>query len=172
MNPTESRRRRGLILWWFLTALYAACIFVISSIPGDDLPQIGIGDKLVHALVFGGLAILTCRALRLQCPAWSVRAVGGLAVLATLAYGCVDEMHQGFVSGRQPELADALADGVGAALAGWGWKKATLWNWQRYLATCRGPDSNRHGRMVQRILSPLCLPFHHPGGKGDARRRS
>ena len=114
------------MLWWSLTAFYAACIFAISSIPGDDLPRIGIGDKLIHALVFGGLAILTCRALRLQCPAWSVSAVGSLAVLTTFAYGCVDEVHQGFVSGRQPELADALADGIGAALAIWGWKKAAL----------------------------------------------
>ncbi len=25
------------------------------------------------------------------------------------------------------------------------------------------PDSNRHGRNDRGILSPLCLPFHHPG---------
>jgi hypothetical protein len=28
---------------------------------------------------------------------------------------------------------------------------------------CRGRDSNPHGLLAQRILSPLCLPFHHPG---------
>ena len=29
-------------------------------------------------------------------------------------------------------------------------------------AWCPGPESNRHG-LRRRILSPLCLPFHHPG---------
>ncbi len=28
---------------------------------------------------------------------------------------------------------------------------------------CPEPDLNRHGRNVRGILSPLCLPFHHPG---------
>ena len=27
------------------------------------------------------------------------------------------------------------------------------------------PDLNRHGRNDRGILSPLCLPFHHPGLK-------
>ena len=28
---------------------------------------------------------------------------------------------------------------------------------------CPEPDLNRHGHNVRGILSPLCLPFHHPG---------
>ena len=27
-------------------------------------------------------------------------------------------------------------------------------------------DLNPHGRIGQRILSPSCLPFHHPGEEG------
>ena len=94
--------------------------------PGDALPHVGIGDKLLHALLFAGLAVFMCRALRLQYPTWTRRAIGGLAILATIAYGCLDEAHQGFVSGRQSEWADVLADGVGAAAASWGWSKARL----------------------------------------------
>lgn len=130
MDQTENRRNGGLVLRWVLTALYAAGIFAVSSIPGRDLPQVGMSDKLLHALLFAGLAVLMCRALRLQHPTWTRRAVGGLAVLATFAYGCLDEVHQTFVSGRQPELADALADGVGAAVASWGWHTAKRGNWQ------------------------------------------
>lgn len=126
MNQTDGGGNGNLILRWTAAALYAAGIFVVSSIPGNDLPRVGIGDKLLHALLFAGLAVLTCRALRLQYPAWTGRAVGGLAVLATFAYGCLDEAHQAFVSGRQSELADALADGVGAAVASWGWNQARL----------------------------------------------
>ena len=124
MRPHPGRSYGGLLARWALAVLYAAGIFAFSGIPGDDLPQVGIGDKLVHALVFAGLAVLTCRALRSQYPSWSGCAVAGLAVLVTFAYGCLDELHQGFVSGRRSEVADALANGVGAVAAGWGWRKA------------------------------------------------
>ena len=89
MSPTESRRNRRIIVRWALAVLYAAGISVVSSIPGDDLPQLMIGDKLVHALVFGGLAVLIYRSLRLQKPAWSRQAVVVFGVLATVAYGCL-----------------------------------------------------------------------------------
>ncbi|HSH41142.1 MAG TPA: VanZ family protein, partial [Arenicellales bacterium] len=36
----------------------------------------------------------------------------GLAVL----YGISDEWHQSFVPGREPDVLDVLADGVGAAV--------------------------------------------------------
>ncbi len=89
-----------------------------------------IGDKLVHALVFGGLAVLIYRSLRLQKPAWSRQAVVVFGVLATVAYGCLDEGHQSLVSERRAELADVAADGIGALLAGWGWNKAAkAWDW-------------------------------------------
>ena len=102
----------------------------MSSMPGDDLPRVGIGDKPLHALMYAGLALLTCRALRCQYPQWSGWAVCCLAVPTTFAYGCLDEVHQAWVSGRQSELGDALADGVGAALGSWGWNKAKLASWQ------------------------------------------
>ena len=124
MTPTECRRNSRNIIRWGLAILYAAGIFGVSSIPGDDLPQLKIGDKLVHALVFGSLAVLICRALKSQKPTWSHRSVVVMSVLATVAYGCFDEAHQSFVSERRAELADVVADGVGALLAGWGWNKA------------------------------------------------
>ena len=117
---------------WTLVILYAAGVFVVSGTPGHDLPRLKMSDKLVHALAFGGLALLICRALRLQKPAWSQRAVAVLSVLAAVAYGCLDEGHQSFVSGRRAELADVVADGVGALLAGWGWNQAAkAWDWLR-----------------------------------------
>lgn len=132
MSTNESRRIRRIILRWTLVILYAAGMFVVSSTPGNDLPRLKMSDKLVHALAFGGLALLICRALRLQKPAWSQPTVAVLGVLATVAYGCFDEGHQSFVSGRRAELADVVADGVGALLAGGGWNQATkAWDWLR-----------------------------------------
>lgn len=132
MSPTESHRNRNRIVRWTLVILYAAGIFAVSSIPGDGLPQLEIGDNLLHAIVFGGLAVLVCRALRLQKPAWSRRAVAGFGVLAVVVYGGLDEGHQAFVSERRSELSDVVADGLGAVLAGWGWNKAAAsWHWLR-----------------------------------------
>ena len=56
-------------------------------------------DCWLHTWVAGPLAV------------WTV--VAGL----TLAYGAVDEMHQSFVPGRHPSLADIGYDALGA-LAG------------------------------------------------------
>lgn len=132
MSPIEGRKNNRIIIRWGLAALYAAGIFLVSSVPGGDLPQLGIGDKLLHGLVFGGLAISICRALSLQKPGWSQGAVVILSVLATVAYGCLDEGHQSFVSERRAELSDVMTDGVGALLAGWGWNKAAKsYDWLR-----------------------------------------
>lgn len=132
MSPNENRRHRSIIVRWTLVILYTAGICVASSVPGNDLPQLKMSDKLLHALAFGGLTILICRALRLQKPAWSQRTVAVLGILATVAYGCFDESHQSFISERRAELSDLAADGVGALLAGWGWNKAaTPWDWLR-----------------------------------------
>ena len=132
MSPTESRKNRNVIVRWALVALYAAGIIAVSSIPGDDLPPLGMGDKLMHALAFGGLAVLVCRALSLQNPTWSPRRVVGIGVLAAVVYGCFDEGYQTFVSERRSELSDVVADGIGALLSGWGWSKAAKpWDWLR-----------------------------------------
>lgn len=132
MRPTESRKNRNVIVRWALVTLYAAGIIAVSGIPGDDLPQLGMGDKLMHALAFGGLAVLVCRALRLHNPTWSPRRVVGIGVLAVVVYGGFDEGYQTFVSERRSELSDVMADGIGALLAGWGWRKAAKpWDWLR-----------------------------------------
>ena len=129
MNPTENRR---ILVRWLAVFLYAAGIFVVSSVPGDDLPPLKMADKLLHAFTFAGLAVLLCRAARLQKPAWPLRVVVAVGVLATVAYGCLDEIHQSFVSGRRAELSDVVADGAGALLAAWGWNKAAKpWGWLR-----------------------------------------
>ena len=132
MNPADSRRNRNVVVRWALVTLYAAGIIAVSSTPGDDLPQLGMGDKLLHALAFGGLAVMVCRALSLQNPTWSPRRVAGIGVLAVIVYGGFDEGYQAFVSERRSELSDVMADGIGALLAGWGWSKAAKpWGWLR-----------------------------------------
>ncbi|HEX3098053.1 MAG TPA: VanZ family protein [Usitatibacter sp.] len=64
-------------------------------------------DKAVHATVYGGMAFLL----------W-IGFAGRRAALiwaAVALVGALDETHQIFVPGRDPDLHDFYADGLGAA---------------------------------------------------------
>lgn len=106
------------LLLWAPVALLLAYEFFLSSqpdLPGPPLP-ISSGDKLGHAAYFFLVASLAYRALRFgerrprRRAAWTV-------VLATLAWGVLDEWHQSFVPGRETEALDVAADAAGALLA-------------------------------------------------------
>jgi len=47
-----------------------------------------------------------------------------VGVLIAAAYGATDELHQYFVPGRQADVADLLADAIGAIAAA-----GAIWAW-------------------------------------------
>jgi VanZ family protein len=101
-----------LLVAWLPVVLWAALILWFSAQPADDLPDVGfqVPDKLVHASIYAVLGALVARALRRR------GAVVALAAIAAIAaFGLFDEWTQHFSPGRQPDLADALADTLGAA---------------------------------------------------------
>ncbi len=107
-------------LWYQLPAfLWAALIFTVSSIPGDNLPnfEFKFMDKLEHAVAYGILGLLTSRALVNQgrFPNWR-RNFFWIAVIIGTLYGISDEFHQLTVRGRRFDIYDAVADAVGAFL--------------------------------------------------------
>jgi VanZ family protein len=122
---------RRTIYWRFLLVLvYAGTIFMLSSIPGKDLPSIRVSDKLLHTVEFGGFALLLYRALRVLAPTQSRHFIALISVVITVCYGVVDEAHQLLVAQRVADLADLAADGLGAGLAVWGWSTAEYhWPW-------------------------------------------
>lgn len=101
---------------WLPVAVYMAGIFIASSLSTGAGASL-VPDKVVHAAVYGGLAIVLLRALGrglrypISWPAmlWAV-AIAGL-------YGISDEIHQAFVPTRHADPADLLADVLGAAAA-------------------------------------------------------
>jgi VanZ family protein len=109
------------VLWYYLPPIiWALAIFVGSSIPSKDFPDLKIFsyDKLLHFGVFFVLAILTYRAFAHQrrYPLLAGRALL-LTFFATFAYGATDELHQFLVPGRTPDIFDLAADSTGVALA-------------------------------------------------------
>jgi VanZ family protein len=102
---------------WGPPIFWALAIFVMSALPGRDLPALPAAhaDKVVHAVVYAALAALIARALRLT----SGLGVGWLLLLGTLlatGYGASDELHQRYVVGRSSEGLDLVADAAGALL--------------------------------------------------------
>lgn len=92
-------------------------IFGLSSQSEIGPPEV-IGDKVAHLIAYGLLAALLVRALaRADWRRISARVVTGAIVVATV-YGAIDEWHQSFVPGRTPEVADLVADFMGACLVG------------------------------------------------------
>jgi len=113
--------KRDLNFWFdqLPAILWAAFIFILSSMPASAFPHISFpgADKLVHLGLFFILAMLTERAFRRQAliprlQSWSVVWAVGLSLL----YGSFDEIHQIFVPSRSPDLTDVAADFVGALI--------------------------------------------------------
>jgi VanZ family protein len=89
-------------------------------------------DKVLHTLAFGLGTVLLCRALSCQAPGRSPRQIAFRSVLTALGYGIADELHQACVPQRTAAVTDVMADGLGAALAAWGWLYgASRWPWLR-----------------------------------------
>jgi VanZ family protein len=97
--------------------IWAAIIFVESSIPGHKFPSTPFGtDKVVHVVVFFILCWLVYRALKNQTVALVSKMSLFLAVVVTILYGFSDEFHQLYVPGRSADMFDMAADALGGFL--------------------------------------------------------
>lgn len=107
---------------WLPVIVWCGAIFWLSSRPGSDvsvfIPPIPHGDKLAHALAFAVGGWLMRRALRLQYPTLAAWKATAFAIVFAVFYGVTDELHQALGSaGRQADVLDIAADGLGATLA-------------------------------------------------------
>jgi VanZ family protein len=131
---------------WLWPVAIAVLIFAVSSrsrLAGSNL-AVPYGDKIVHFAIYGLLATSIARLGR----GWRAAL---LAVLITSVYGVSDEWHQSFVPGRAVELADWVADTLGAALA------ALLYaRWPRYRAFLEMPLERK--RRVERPATVAAVP--------------
>ena len=91
--------------------IYWIVIFVGTHLPHGVRSLGRIDDKLLHFGAYAGLAFLLAAALV------SSRVRRGVLILPLLVaaiYGCVDELSQLAVPGRQADIADWAADVLGA----------------------------------------------------------
>ncbi len=109
---------------WLPVIAYMAMIFEgssVSNVPGvvDAFP-----DTFLHMVEYGGLALVSLRAV--AGGRWARVTLGALVaawLIATL-YGATDEWHQMYTPGRVSELRDLRNDAAGALVA-----LAVAWAW-------------------------------------------
>ena len=102
---------------WIWPVLLATTIFTLSGATRIATPDIGFQfskDKLAHFLVFGLLATSIMRMPALRTLGWRGAV---LAAMITMSYGALDELRQSLTPGRSVELADWIADSLGAIVA-------------------------------------------------------
>jgi len=116
---------------WGWPLLLATLLWIASGrsqVAGPDI--VGI-DKVAHFTLFGLLATLVVRTGFPLRRAW-------VAVLIASAFGFTDEWHQSFTPGRMVEVADWVADTLGAAVA------VTLYvRWPAYRRVLEAPVIRR-----------------------------
>jgi len=112
LNPESSR-----IQYWLPLVLWLAGMVSATSVPGGLLPALSVPglDKVLHALLFGGLAFLLQRWLRgglRRPPARPLLLAGTVCGI----YAVLDELHQLAIPKRTFSFGDLAADAVGIGI--------------------------------------------------------
>jgi VanZ family protein len=111
-------------LLWVPALGWMGVIFYLSHQPARMVePLFPHQDKVFHFIAYFLLASFFCVALKRQGRALF------LAVIFAALYGITDEIHQGFVPGRDVSLLDWLADFAGA-LTAFGILKTIFTRWR------------------------------------------
>lgn len=98
------------LIRWVPVIAWMAVIFTMSAQPGSALP--GRFAMEAHFAEYAILGFLVARALAVRTRGWR-SALAGAVIIGSL-YGITDELHQAFVPGRTPDVADWAVDTLGA----------------------------------------------------------
>ena len=111
--PTYLKR---FAFYWLPLILYCLLIYIQSANPSpDQIPSIPFVDKVLHFAAYGILGILFYRAYQTLRIRDNLPMLMLLSVVSASLYGISDEIHQSFVPFREAEVADVIADMLGAA---------------------------------------------------------
>ena len=102
---------------YYPLAIYWAILLFLTTLPGKDLPDVQMSDKIEHLLAFGGLAVLLKLALVVQGKYPNLKNHSSLYTLLIIGvYAGLDELHQLYIPGRTCDILDWTADVSGALI--------------------------------------------------------
>ena len=115
--------------------LYATVITLASSV--NPRATTGVPGNVFHPVEYAGLAFLGLYAWHAGFSRAPTRRGVLLVLIACVAFGALDEVHQSFVPHRDPDLFDVGRDALGALAGaalylGWGGVRS----WWRARASC------------------------------------
>ncbi len=133
---------RGRFAWaWPL--LIMSGIFILSQIPGKDIPPtFPMADKLVHGVLYAMLGAAVTRFFYYR-GVRNIRRILCWAVFLSTLYGIFDECHQLFVPGRSFEIGDMVADCIGAGIGSCLYLRYRRYRKAYAVTSPRGPSSFR-----------------------------
>jgi VanZ family protein len=115
-------------LWLGLGWTLVACVIVVSLIPGQKLPDVGVSDKVEHALAY---AMMTLWFTGVYSRTSYLRVALGMFVL-----GVGLEIAQALLPfGRQMDILDVVANSIGIVL-GIAAAQAGLGGWAQWIENC------------------------------------
>jgi len=121
--PTDAselpHRRLAFATHVLPAATYASALFYVGLIRIGAMPEVGFiaTDKLLHALAFGGLALLLTRAVHFLRPSVTLAKKLLLGCAGSSLLGLLLELCQALTSYRSADVWDWVADTLGALLA-------------------------------------------------------
>lgn len=105
-------KKTGLMARWLPAIVLMTVIFLLSSVPGKVINEVGLGKETYHInghfLLFLLLTFTYFKAMK-NIPA---------AILLTILFAVFDELHQMLTPLRSASLFDIFVDTIGAIIAG------------------------------------------------------
>lgn len=125
--------RAQVALAWAPAVLYMALIWILSSMQLGpiEVSRFPFADKGVHFVEYAVLGFLVTHATFRTWPRHHPVRTALLALVITVLWGFLDEVHQAMVPGRASEALDLVADAAGA----------TAGTALRYAASLVGPKA-------------------------------
>ena len=106
---------KRFVLYWLPLILYCLLIYIQSANPSPkQIPSFPLVDKALHFFAYGIMGILFYRAYQTLRIKNNIQMLMLLSVVSASLYGISDEIHQSFVPFREAEVADVVADILGA----------------------------------------------------------
>jgi VanZ family protein len=106
----------------FLPLAWTLAVQILLVIPGKNLPKAPVDlniDKLIHFILFAGMAWLWCRYLMAKKGVTHLKKKFFYIMLAVLANGIMMEFVQKFIPNRSFDIIDIVADSLGGIFGYW-----------------------------------------------------